>query len=166
MDRDAPDIAASQFDLARMEACAKRQTNLFGSIAKCQRAAHGAPWAIERRQYTITSRLDQIPPMLANHRTGELIMIVQEPAPALVAHRCCTSSGADDIGKQNGRKHTFTFPQRAIAVTRDKLLDITKQCISLAGPKAVVSLRIFNVLSALDRLGQAATKRNRHHEIS
>ena len=49
MDRDATDITASQFDLARMDARAKRQTNLFGSFAKGQRAAHGASWAIECR---------------------------------------------------------------------------------------------------------------------
>ena len=103
--------------------------------------------------------------MPSDDRAGELIMIVQEPTLALVAHRCCTSSRADDIRKQHGRKHTFKLHQRAIAVSRDKLLDITEQRIGLTGPKAVVSLRIFNVPCTRDRLGQAATKRYGHHEI-
>ena len=71
----------------------------------------------------------------------------------------------NDIREQHCRKHTFKLHQGAIPITRDKLFDITKQCVGFPGPKAVVSLGILDVLGALDVLGQAATERNRHHRI-
>ena len=48
MNRDTADIVATQFDLTCMKACAQRQTNLLGRVAKCQGTAHGAPRAVER----------------------------------------------------------------------------------------------------------------------
>ena len=95
-----------------------------------------------------------------------MIVIVQKPPPPLVAHSCRASGGINDIGEQHCRKHTFKLYKGAIPITRDKLFDITKQCVGFPGPKAVVSLGILDVLGALDVLGQAATREsNRHHRI-
>jgi hypothetical protein len=93
VNRDAADIAASQFDLARVETCAQRQTDLPGSRTERQRASDRAARSIEGRQNAVTGGFDQISAMLLDNLSRELVVIIGADASAdhPLAWRCALS---------------------------------------------------------------------------
>ena len=67
--------------------------------------------------------------MPINHVLRELVVISEQPEPALIAHRSRTTGGVDDVGEKHGREHTFQFSRPIFAMAGDKLLDILVQLL-------------------------------------
>jgi hypothetical protein len=149
VNRYTADVPPSDLNFAGVETCPQRQTDLLRGRAERQRTSHRAAGSIERRQNAVAGILDQNPAMLLDHLLGELIVAIQHPAPALVAHGGGAERGIHNVGKQHRGQNPLKLGRRTVAMAGDKFLDVAKQGFVLAGPKGVVGIvGIFNIFGA------------------
>src|ERR1700722_1389298 len=166
VDGDAADVAVPQFDLAGVKACPEWQPDLSGSGAECQRAANRAAGTIEGREDSIAGRLDEIAPELLDRLPRDRIVVVQQAAPGLIAHRGCATRGIDDVGEQYGRKNTLDLDRGAIAASGDELLDIAEKFFDIAGPENMVITRIFDEFGVRYLARERAACRDGHLKVA
>src|SRR5665213_858181 len=99
--------------------------------------------------------------MLIDHLPGQLVMAIKQSPPGLIAFLRGTARRIDNVGKQNRRQNAFKIAGRALAVSRDKFLDIPDKAIDVAGPERMVMAWIFNIFGIRYVRGQFATMLNR-----
>jgi len=96
----------------------------------------------------------------------KLVVIPEQPNPALVPHLGGAAGGTDDIGEQHGRQHALQLTRGAMfAMAGNELLDVTEHRLVLAGPERVVASVIFDIFDARNCGGELAAERDGHLKI-
>ena len=71
--------------------------------------------------------------MLFDHLLRQFIVTIQQSTPCLVPHLGGAARRIDDIRKQNRGEDAFEIGRRTLAMSGDKLLDVTKHRLHIAG---------------------------------
>jgi hypothetical protein len=100
--RDSTDLTIAQLDLAGMQAQPDLDSEAAQFVAEGSRTADCAPRAVEGYDNLITGHCNQSTVELLGQSAGQLIMYIQQFAPAPVAQPPGLLSGAYYVGEQNG----------------------------------------------------------------
>jgi hypothetical protein len=84
-DCDPADILAPDLDFTGVQSCPQGQPHLLSGGAECERATHRPAGPIEGRQNAVAGILHQISTVPADYLLCELVVIIEQAAPALVA---------------------------------------------------------------------------------
>jgi hypothetical protein len=83
---DPADVPAPQFDFARVDSGTRLQADLLCRRPERQGASDSAPRAVERGKNAVAGALDHRAAMLLDELSSQLIVIVEQPPPTLIAH--------------------------------------------------------------------------------
>src|SRR6266496_12308 len=118
---DASDVVAPTLDLARMDARADLEAEAPNAAAHGDRAGDGAGGPIEDRQHAVPSPL-QPGPVEADHLSpSELVMRVEQLAPAPIAELRGVLGRTDDVGQQYGAEEPTAIRLRRTRVAEEAL---------------------------------------------
>jgi hypothetical protein len=118
------DIAVAQLDLADVQPGANLHLDAAKLISKGDGAVDPSSGAVEGGQDPIARRLDQAATCLLDQPAGQLIMHIQQLAPAAITQLAGLLGRAHDVGEQHRRQDPGGV--LAMAGPGEELLDVTQ----------------------------------------
>src|SRR5205823_14646140 len=101
----AADVCADHLALAGVYASAHIDAERADVLPDRTRAADRARGTVERRQEAVAESLDLVPAERCELATHELVVVLEQRTPTVVAELCSALSRAGDVGEQHGRQH-------------------------------------------------------------
>src|SRR6188472_864549 len=105
MHGDSAGPTAHQFNLAGMHAGPNYESDRPDGRSDRLRAANGAGGSVERREESVSSRVDLTTVEAAKLGADEITVTGEQPFPDFVAELGGTLGRADDVGKEHGREY-------------------------------------------------------------
>ena len=133
-------------------------------VSEGGRAADPAARPVEGGQQPVAGRLDQPAAELLNQAAGQLVVHVQQLAPAPVPQPAGAFGGGDDVGKQHGGQHPIGL-DGPVDAGQELLDQVQGEFRRLPGQRRVGSWQL-DQLGSGDVLGQVAALLDRERLTS
>src|SRR6266542_3488648 len=134
VDGDAADLLVDKLALAGVQPGAHVEVEVPDPVAHCTGTANGARRPVEARKEPVAGRIDLPPAKASELGADDVMVLLQQDAPAAVAERSRPGGRVDDVREENRRQDAvrLDLPRFAFGDLVEKALELCQQRLWLA----------------------------------
>src|SRR5512133_3067365 len=147
MDRDSSNGSSAELALAGVQARAHVEADAANVFDDRARATDCSRRPVEGGEETVAGRVDLDAPKALEIATHDLVVLLEQIAPAAIAKLTCSIRRADDVGEQDRGEHSIRGD--GLSDARQEFLDLVQDVVAVDEGKVVLS-RELHVTRAFD----------------